>query len=80
MALALLLPVLGFAVFGGLEQQFFPPTNRDQVQIELRLPQQSPLDRTEALALAAASACGSIPPWPRCTGSWARARRRSSTT
>jgi multidrug efflux pump subunit AcrB len=52
-ALALLLPVLGFAVFGGLEQQFFPPTNRDQVQIELRLPQQSPLDRTEALALAA---------------------------
>lgn len=51
-ALSLLLPVLGFAVFGSLDQQFFPPTNRDQFQIELRLPQQSPLLRTEALAMA----------------------------
>ncbi|MEA5473194.1 efflux RND transporter permease subunit [Synechococcus sp. CCY9201] len=52
-ALSLVLPVLGFVAFGSLEQQFFPPTNRDQFQIEMRLPQQSTLDRTEALALAA---------------------------
>ncbi|TVS02408.1 MAG: efflux RND transporter permease subunit [Cyanobium sp. PLM2.Bin73] len=52
-ALCLVLPVVGFACFGSLERQFFPPTNRDQVQIELRLPQQSAIARTEALALAA---------------------------
>jgi multidrug efflux pump subunit AcrB len=51
-ALSLVLPVLGFLVFGSLEQQFFPPTNRDQFQIEMRLPQQSPMARTEALAMA----------------------------
>ena len=51
-ALSLLPPVLGFLFFGSLEQQFFPPTNRDQFQIELRLPRQSPLARTEALAMA----------------------------
>lgn len=50
--LALLLPLLGFLAFGSLEQQFFPPTNRDQFQIELRLPRQSALERTEALAMA----------------------------
>lgn len=51
-ALCLVLPLLGFLAFGSLEQQFFPPTNRDQFQIELRLPQQSALGRTEALAMA----------------------------
>lgn len=51
-ALALLLPLLGFLAFGSLEQQFFPPTNRDQFQIELRLLRQSALERTEALAMA----------------------------
>ncbi|MCP9889403.1 efflux RND transporter permease subunit [Cyanobium sp. ATX 6A2] len=52
-ALCLVLPVVGFACFASLERQFFPPTNRDQVQIELHLPQQSAIARTEALALAA---------------------------
>ncbi|MCT0213246.1 MULTISPECIES: efflux RND transporter permease subunit [unclassified Synechococcus] len=52
-ALSLVLPVLGFACFASLERQFFPPTNRDQFQIELRLPQQSAIARTEALALEA---------------------------
>ena len=52
-ALCLVLPVVGFAGFASLEQQFFPPTNRDQFQIEMRLPQQSAMARTEALALAA---------------------------
>ena len=52
-ALSLLLPLLGFLAFGSLEQQFFPPTNRDQFQIEMRLPRQSSLQRSEGLALAA---------------------------
>jgi len=52
-ALSLVLPVIGFVAFGSLEQQFFPPTNRDQFQVEMRLPRQSSLERTEALALAA---------------------------
>ncbi|MEA5415300.1 efflux RND transporter permease subunit [Synechococcus sp. BA-132 BA5] len=52
-ALCLVLPVVGFASFASLEQQFFPPTNRDQFQIEMRLPQQSAMARTEALAQAA---------------------------
>ncbi len=53
LALCLVLPVMGFASFASLERQFFPPTNRDQFQIELHLPQQSAIARTEALALEA---------------------------
>jgi multidrug efflux pump subunit AcrB len=36
--LSLILPVMGFAVFATLPQQFFPPTNRDQFQIEFSSP------------------------------------------
>ncbi|NCJ07417.1 AcrB/AcrD/AcrF family protein [Synechococcales cyanobacterium C] len=52
-ALALVLPVVGFAVFGSLEQQFFPPTNRDQFQIEVQLPQASAMTQTQSVVLAA---------------------------
>ena len=52
-ALALVLPIMGFAVFGTLEQQFFPPTNRDQFQIEVQLPNQSAIAQTQTLVLAA---------------------------
>jgi multidrug efflux pump subunit AcrB len=52
-SLALILPVIGFAVFGTLEQQFFPPTNRDQFQIEVQLPKSSAIAQTQALVLAA---------------------------
>lgn len=51
--LALILPVLGFAVFPTLPQQFFPPTNRDQVQIELELPTQTPLTATQTQVIQA---------------------------
>ncbi len=49
--LALILPILGFAVFPTLPQQFFPPTNRDQVQIQLELPTQAPLTATQTQAI-----------------------------
>jgi multidrug efflux pump subunit AcrB len=45
--LSLILPVMGFAVFATLPQQFFPPTNRDQFQIEFQLPTQAALDATQ---------------------------------
>ncbi|MEA5452022.1 efflux RND transporter permease subunit [Leptolyngbya sp. CCNP1308] len=45
--LSLILPVIGFAVFATLPQQFFPPTNRNQFQIEFELPTQATLDATQ---------------------------------
>ena len=52
-AIALVLPVIGFAQFASLPQQFFPPTNRDQFQIEFELPAQSALSLTRQQVLAA---------------------------
>ncbi|NJL49459.1 MAG: efflux RND transporter permease subunit [Leptolyngbyaceae cyanobacterium SM2_5_2] len=46
--LSLILPVIGFAVFATLPQQFFPPTNRNQFQIEFELPTQAALATTQA--------------------------------
>ncbi|HSM81327.1 MAG TPA: efflux RND transporter permease subunit, partial [Nodosilinea sp.] len=46
--LSLVLPVMGFAVFATLPQQFFPPTNRNQFQIEFELPSQVSLEATQA--------------------------------
>ena len=51
--LSLILPVIGFAVFATLPQQFFPPTNRNQFQIEFELPTQAALDATQAQIQAA---------------------------
>ncbi len=48
--LGLVLPILGFAVAPLLPQQFFPPAGRDQFYIEMRLPIQSSLAATEAVA------------------------------
>ncbi|MFH7245438.1 MAG: efflux RND transporter permease subunit [Spirulina sp.] len=45
--LSLILPVMGFAVFATLPQQFFPPTNRNQFQIEFELPTQASLAATQ---------------------------------
>ncbi|MEM8883301.1 MAG: efflux RND transporter permease subunit, partial [Planctomycetota bacterium] len=39
-----------FLVAGQLEEQFFPPTDRDEFAIELRLPPQSSILETEAVA------------------------------
>lgn len=51
--LVMVLPVIGFSMFGTLEQQFFPPTNRDQFQIELQLPIQTTINETKSIVLAA---------------------------
>ena len=45
--LSLLLPLFGFLQFASLEQQFFPPTNRDQFQIEFELSSQAAIAQTE---------------------------------
>lgn len=47
-SLSLVLPIIGFAVFATLPQQFFPPTNRNQVQVEFELPTQASLAATQA--------------------------------
>jgi len=48
MALAMILPISGFVLAGGLTEQFFPPADRDQFQIQVTLPQQASLEQTEA--------------------------------
>ncbi|NEQ53958.1 MAG: efflux RND transporter permease subunit [Leptolyngbya sp. SIO3F4] len=49
---AMVLPVIGFIQFASLPQQFFPPTNRDQFQIELERPASSAIATTRAQTLA----------------------------
>lgn len=51
-ALSLLAPVLGFYGKTQLREQFFPPADRDQLQLTLRLPPQSTIYETRARALA----------------------------
>ena len=46
--LAMLLPVFGFQMAGGLTEQFFPPAERDQFQVQLTLPKQASLHETRA--------------------------------
>lgn len=50
-ALALVLPVLGFASAGTLSAQFFPGVDRDQFFIEVDLASGTSIERTQALAL-----------------------------
>ncbi len=44
--LSLLLPLVGFSQFAALPQQFFPPTNRDQIQIQVEMPTSSTITQT----------------------------------
>lgn len=44
-------PVLGFVAATQLEEQFFPPADRDQIAIEVELPSVASIDRTYALTL-----------------------------
>ena len=48
-ALSLILPVLGFTLFPTLETQFFPPADRDQIQLELELPPSASLQQTQSV-------------------------------
>ncbi|MEY3041440.1 MAG: hypothetical protein RLZZ174_522 [Pseudomonadota bacterium] len=47
-AASLVLPLLGFALAPTLTQQFFPPVDRNQFQIQLSLPPSTPIEQTEA--------------------------------
>lgn len=49
-AIGCLLPVCGFVAATQLNEQFFPPADRDQFQVELELAPQSSLAETEAMA------------------------------
>ncbi len=48
LALGMLFPILGFVGASSLKEQFFPPADRDQLQIELELSPQSSLESTLA--------------------------------
>lgn len=48
--LALTLPVTGFLMSSTLPEQFFPPADRDQFQIEFELPSSTSLEQTQAYA------------------------------
>ncbi|MEM7504764.1 MAG: efflux RND transporter permease subunit [Pseudomonadota bacterium] len=48
-AATLVLPILGFILAGTLGQQFFPPADRDQFEIEVWLAADASIARTEAL-------------------------------
>ncbi len=47
-AVSVLLPVAGFLLANGLPVQFFPASDRQQIQIEIELPAASPLTKTIA--------------------------------
>lgn len=49
MALGAALPIAGFLGAGLLEEQFFPPSDRNQIQIEVELGSSAPIARTEAV-------------------------------
>ena len=49
--LALILPITGFLTASTLEEQFFPPSERDQIYLELDLPPQASLSQTQSYAL-----------------------------
>ncbi|MEL7076505.1 MAG: efflux RND transporter permease subunit [Cyanobacteria bacterium J06648_1] len=49
--LALIIPISGFSLAGSLEEQFFPPAERDQFQIEFELTPSASLAETEASVL-----------------------------
>ena len=49
--LALILPVTGFVMATNLEEQFFPPAERDQFQIELELSASASVEETQVNAI-----------------------------
>ena len=51
--IALLLPALGFWKGSELKEQFFPPAERDQFQVQMELPRQTSLEETRTVVLEA---------------------------
>lgn len=52
-SLALVLPVIGFAGGTQLQEQFFPPADRDQFHVEFELPSHTSIEETRRQVLAA---------------------------
>lgn len=52
-ALTLILPISGFLIAPHLEQQLFPPTNRQQFYLEMELPTQTSIHTTQTTVAAA---------------------------
>ena len=65
--IACVLPVIGFALAPTLTQQFFPPVDRNQFQVQLALPAQSSLAQTQT---AVAEAEAILRADPRVTDSY----------
>ncbi|MBE9169282.1 efflux RND transporter permease subunit [Pleurocapsales cyanobacterium LEGE 06147] len=51
--LALVLPALGFLMAPSLQEQFFPPAERDQFYIDFQLPSSTSLQQTRSMVLQA---------------------------
>jgi multidrug efflux pump len=49
--LAVATPIVGFMLQPRLQEQFFPPADRNQIQLQLRLPQQASINETLAYAV-----------------------------
>ena len=50
---AVVAPVLGFLAAGRLPEQFFPPADRDQFNVEITLDRSASIERTEEIAVKA---------------------------
>ena len=50
---AILLPAAGFALASTLDNQFFPPADRDQFEVEIWMPRDASIERTAGVARAA---------------------------
>lgn len=50
---SLIVPMIGFGLGTTLTEQFFPPADRDQINVQLELPAMSSIARTREVALAA---------------------------
>jgi multidrug efflux pump subunit AcrB len=61
-AICLAPPIIGFAVFPLLPEQFFPPADRDQFRIDLELPVQASIFDTESAAAQVDDALQSLHP------------------
>ena len=51
--LSLVIPIAGMALGTTLTEQFFPPADRDQINIQLELPAMASMSRTKDVAMAA---------------------------
>lgn len=59
--LTLMVPITGFVLAGGLAEQFFPPTDRDQFRLLIELPSQSSQHNTTEVALKIRKHCQDHP-------------------